>query len=189
MFFTKQAVFDKLKIYDSNMQAEILKYMSLYDLYKCFGTIPTRSEWSELRYKNYNNFLEILELLLTNTTTDTIDTIIAESVSIVVCIPNTNALPALPPLLLSIIAGDAARRGHMNIVREMIRRGEPTNWVMCCAAHGGHMNIVQEMIRQGATHFRAAMERALEAGHMDIVQEMIRCSRRYHGLDKHKKQK
>jgi ankyrin repeat protein len=69
---------------------------------------------------------------------------------------------------------EAAKGGHMEIVKFMIEKGgKDFDWTMTNAARGGHMEIVKLMIEKGATDFNWAISYAAEGGHMEIVKFMI----------------
>jgi ankyrin repeat protein len=72
------------------------------------------------------------------------------------------------------IAEIAAEYGHINIVKNMIRRGaNDFNEITINAARGGHMDIVEYMIDLGADEFDTIAQSAAKGGHRDIVKYMI----------------
>jgi hypothetical protein len=121
---------DEIKMPDMNLCNEVLKYMSILDLYKYFGKIPSKSELINLQKNNIDEFLELLELMIINEDVDKFKTI----------------LKLTKDEILKILIG-AARMGHINIVHEMIRLSA-TNFdrAMVNAAYSGHMDIAQEIM-------------------------------------------
>jgi ankyrin repeat protein len=197
-----QTVFEKIKINDKNIWAEIMKYISPYVLlYKWFGTIPTEKELLDLLKLSHDYFLEFVELLLSNNVVININNYYFckqcnklllragqlkyslfisrfHRKALYIYLAYGGHIPATCTSKSDFndVMRGAAGGGHMDIVQEMLRLGaDDFGWAMRYAAGGGHMDIVQEMIRVGkARTFDWAMQDAAGGGHMDIVQEMIR---------------
>jgi ankyrin repeat protein len=62
--FSKREFCDEIRISDMNICNEVIKYMSISDLYRYFGNIPTRVQLLEIKNQNLDEFLELLELLI-----------------------------------------------------------------------------------------------------------------------------
>ena len=69
---------------------------------------------------------------------------------------------------------NAARGGHLDIVRLMLSRGANNyNEAMTRAALRGHLEIVRLMLDQGADAYNEAMTSAALRGHLEIVRLML----------------
>ena len=73
------------------------------------------------------------------------------------------------------IAGEAAKDGHKDIVFDMINNKNADNWneIATYAAYGGHTDIVTLMIKKGATDYIQIAYSATNGGHIDIVYLMV----------------
>lgn len=68
----------------------------------------------------------------------------------------------------------AAEKGHIDIVRFMLKHGATDYmWSLENASYNGHIDIVRLMIEQGAKNFDWAMALAACVGHFSIVQLLI----------------
>jgi hypothetical protein len=68
----------------------------------------------------------------------------------------------------------AARGGHLDIVKFLVRKGaNDWNWGMARAAQGGHLDIVEFFISKGARGWNRGMAGAARGGHLDIVKFFI----------------
>jgi hypothetical protein len=188
-FISKREFCDEINMPDMNTCDEVIKYMSLSDLYRYFGIIPTNDEILKIQNTNRDDFLEILELLLSDGIDIDIDVTDFNNPSdIFLGAVEHDYINIVQELLEHIRYGVigkaliiAARNGYMDIAQiiaqAMIRSGHITNEfenAMRYAAFSGHMDIVQEMIRLGANNFDLALDYAVRGGHMNIVQEIIR---------------
>jgi hypothetical protein len=78
---------------------------------------------------------------------------------------------------------NAAEKGHLHIVQELLKHGavisqENYGRAVCNAAGQGHLLIVQELLKDGAVisqeHRGWAVVNAAESGHLHIVQELLK---------------
>ena len=99
------------------------------------------------------------------------------------CFPRLNACPMCRAPLGRAVEDideanqgmfEAARNGHIEIVRLMLSHGATDfNHSMVAAARYGHIEIVRLILAQGADDFNSVMSNATHNGHIEIVRLML----------------
>lgn len=69
---------------------------------------------------------------------------------------------------LDTAAMHAARRGHLESCKWMVKQGAGKGWALAGAARGGQLEVCKWLVENGAQNLNTALARAAENGHLEL---------------------